>query len=80
MLGNVGFFSHGMDMSSSDTPGVEILPFLFFFMMMNDFGFYSGHGACQGRNSHSLLWKVFFFLQIDFGKKMEITDEKRDKL
>jgi len=49
-------------------------------MMMNDFGFYSGHGACQGRNSHSLLWKVFFFLQIDFGKKMEITDEKRDKL
>jgi hypothetical protein len=29
MLGNVGFFSHGMDMSSSDTPGVEVSVFFY---------------------------------------------------
>jgi len=43
-------------------------------------GFFLDTAPVRGRNSHSLLWKVFFFLQIDFGKKLENTDEKLDKL
>jgi len=37
-------------------------------MMMNDFGFILDTAPVRGA-THSLLWKVFFFLQIDFGVK-----------
>jgi len=47
MLGNVGFFLTEWTCLRRTHLALRFC-FFFVFMMMNDFGFYSGHGACQG--------------------------------
>jgi len=62
------WLSHGMDMSPSDTPGVEMI----FFFTNARFWVFFLDGACWGWNAgtHTLSsLDVSFFFQIDFEKR-----------
>lgn len=61
------WLSHGMDMSPSDTPGVEMI---FLFHECSILGFFSGRRLLGNAGTHTLSsLDVSFFFQIDFEKR-----------